>query len=477
MHEPEILIAPASDLWRTALQRPAPDAQARRFREQLGLPTDRPIILSGHQPTIWHAGILAKWFAIAHAARSLGAAAAWIVVDQDPDDFSPLRVPVRVPASSGTPSIEPRTWLLAGDEIGAMVRAGRPAGAIEPVSIRAVPSPADLAGAGAAFALESIEPSLRRLRAALEDARLHSTTAAEQLARAIAACTAHLAPPPHLLFATRLARTDLFRSLVDRMRTDPRACVSAYNAAVQRLHGAGIVPLAEQPAKWELPLWHLPGPGAPDRSRRRVWSDALASVPAAELAPRALLLTGLLRFAGCELFVHGTGGGGADGSSGYDAITTHWLHAWLGAPLAPTATVTATLPLPLAEQATRLTTPGDVHAAKWHAHRMRHDPAMVGDAGAAAEKARWLEAIRTTRDRRERASAFAQMHAGLRTARERAAAQLARAEAHAADTERRARESAVLTDRTWPFVLHDDAALRHLSNRVAGALGLAPSTK
>ena len=38
-------------------------AEARAFREQLGLPTDRPIVMSGHQAQIWHPGILSKYLA------------------------------------------------------------------------------------------------------------------------------------------------------------------------------------------------------------------------------------------------------------------------------------------------------------------------------------------------------------------------------------------------------------------------------
>ncbi|MHC4977339.1 MAG: hypothetical protein ACYTF7_12185, partial [Planctomycetota bacterium] len=67
---------------------------ARRAREQAGFPTDRPIIMTGHQPVFWHPGILAKFLACHHASRALGARCAWIVPDQDEVDPLHIRVPV-----------------------------------------------------------------------------------------------------------------------------------------------------------------------------------------------------------------------------------------------------------------------------------------------------------------------------------------------------------------------------------------------
>ena len=73
---PTITLRPDPVQWRGAVRPaviPAPDADDRRA---LGLPTDRPIIMSGHQPTLWHAGILAKLLAAGELARATGAHAA-----------------------------------------------------------------------------------------------------------------------------------------------------------------------------------------------------------------------------------------------------------------------------------------------------------------------------------------------------------------------------------------------------------------
>ncbi|MEC9372360.1 MAG: hypothetical protein VYC34_00885, partial [Planctomycetota bacterium] len=55
-----ITIEPAPARW--TAPRPADDAESTRFREQLGLPTGRPIVLTGHQAEFWHPGVLAKFF-------------------------------------------------------------------------------------------------------------------------------------------------------------------------------------------------------------------------------------------------------------------------------------------------------------------------------------------------------------------------------------------------------------------------------
>ena len=39
-------------------------------------------------------------------------------------------------------------------------------------------------------------------------------------------------------------------------------------------------------------------------------------------------MTGLMRLAGCDLFIHGTGGGA------YDLVTEEWLGSWMGWTLA-----------------------------------------------------------------------------------------------------------------------------------------------
>ena len=128
------------------------------------------------------------------------------------------------------------------------------------------------------------------------------------------------------------------------MVRDPVTCADSYNQAVSLVPGAGVASLRVDSDRVELPLWWLRW----DRPRQRVfairdrqekqgadrWQFATTDGPielgrlgdravAAERqgersptpAPRALLLTGLVRQYFADWFVHGTGGGN------YDRIT------------------------------------------------------------------------------------------------------------------------------------------------------------
>jgi len=468
-HPSDITIQPAPAAWREMLACRAPlDPRARALREALRLPIDRPVIASGHQATIWHAGILAKYLAVAHACDALGAAPLWVVVDHDPEDFTTLAVPARVPvpgpSEGASGRLARREVRLVSEEIAALLAADGAPRAIGPVPIRDPEAAlADaLAPGHATPALPGVADAVAGVGRALSDAAAGTTSAAEQVAAATATLIAPILEPLKPLptiMASSLARTEFFGWLVGMMRDEPVACVRAYNAAASAHPDARISPLATRGGGGdagqgshavELPLWHV---RSTDPIRRRVWSSDLPGIPRQELAPRALLLTGLLRLAGCDLFVHGTGGGGADGASGYDAITDRWLADWLGLPLAPTATVTATLTLPLLDPRAPAPTRADAARARWQAHHARHDGAFLGP-GAAQAKSAALGVINATRDRAARRSAYASMHrvlADARAARSGAIDELTRkadqADALAADAD-------VARDRTWPFPLH-----------------------
>src|SRR5690606_23987135 len=93
---PDLLVDPPATEWAaTLLRRDHP--RLRAFRRQLGLPADRPIVMTGHQPALWHCGVLAKFLAADAAARALGAAPATLLVDQDVGDPAAVRRPERGP--------------------------------------------------------------------------------------------------------------------------------------------------------------------------------------------------------------------------------------------------------------------------------------------------------------------------------------------------------------------------------------------
>lgn len=55
--------------------------------------SDAPILMAGHQPTIFHAGVWFKNFALSHLAQKTGAVAINLVIDNDVASGSSIRVP------------------------------------------------------------------------------------------------------------------------------------------------------------------------------------------------------------------------------------------------------------------------------------------------------------------------------------------------------------------------------------------------
>src|SRR5690606_18211638 len=88
-----VTLRPDPARWRTIITGARVPPATAADRAAVGLPADRPVVLSGHQPTLWHAGILAKLLAACELAAATGAAAGWIVPDADESDPTTARVP------------------------------------------------------------------------------------------------------------------------------------------------------------------------------------------------------------------------------------------------------------------------------------------------------------------------------------------------------------------------------------------------
>lgn len=446
------------------------DAAARaRFRAELGLPAQGPVVMSGHQAVVWHAGILAKYVAAAEAARALGAAGAWLVVDHDVADGSR----VRYPDVDGEGRPLARVWDMRqaegarglGDKAGGEGDGDVPA--CNRPALRPGPAPS-VTGPGVP---ESVGTGLRRIGAAVS-AAAGAASEAEQVGRAVVTLAAGLCPSLPLVFARELARTALFAEVVRAMAADPARCARSYNAAVREAGATARLGALDESDRGgrgvELPLWRLPRRAGAPRERVRAAMAGAGLGDAGELAPRALLMTGLLRAAGCDLFIHGTGGGGEEG---YDRVTERWLAEWLGWELCPAAVVSATLRLRLAGTAGDASElAGAAGTAAWRAHRARHDPDLLGDSEAAARQRELVAAIARA-EGRERAPLFAELHALLDRVRARHAEELATLDAAARRARGAARGAAVLLDRTWAFPLHGAERLEGLAAAVRAGVG------
>lgn len=397
-------------------------------RSALGLSANGPIVMTGHQAGIWHAGILAKWIAADVIADRTGATVAALVVDQDVNDAAAIEYPTVVDGSlqRGRLPVEARSDAGRNE--------GGPTGTRRPIRLGSPTQPP----------VPEVAPQLEAIRAAV-NAHVGAANLALQMSAANQSLLDGIVRPVTQVCASSLLATPLGARLVEAMRSDPEACRRAYNEAlaldpqVARPLGAG-----------ELPMWTL-GPGRRDPVRAEAIPAALAG-----LAPRAFFMTAFARLACCDVFLHGTGG------ERYERVTEAWIARWLGVPLAPMAMATATLRLPLAAHlhARRIITRADLRRVAFDPERRE---GMMSPA-----KRELLAAIdaapRGSADRRER---FRALMRYIESARHREADALGRLRGEVAASRDAAIAAEVATSRTWPWPLHDRASLAALRAAIA----------
>lgn len=412
------------------------------MRRELGLPSNGPILMSGHHCEFWHPGILAKWFALQScAARLPGATTAWVEVDQDSNAAWQIAYPGPGPARAA--------WRLPLASRDAPAP-DTPTGALPPVQ----PSNTNVEALEPPPGYEFATHGLRAMAQALT-AHQDSRTLAEQVTLARNDLLAWTGPRPAGVFATALARTTRFGEALERMRRDPRTCVELLNRASAAFPEARVRALEISSGRIELPLWRVER----DEPRRRVFTDDLADIPIQSLAPRALLMTALLRAGACDLFVHGLGG------ERYDRATDQWIAQWLGWDLAPTVMVTATRYLPF--DAPDVPTPEAIARARWAAWHALTEPAMLGDREGAERKRELVAAIRAAGERPRRTSLFRQLRSVVETSRARHAARVQALAAEAETLRGRRGTAQIVFDRTWPFPLYPREVLEDLAREVA----------
>ncbi len=429
-HAISVTIEPDWARWRSAIEH----KRESPARAELGLDTERSIVFSGHQPIVFHNGILAKLIAQHEAARRTGAARVWIVPDQDPVNPGTLRVPVGAGELLHLEIID----LLAPTT----APQGTPTASAAPEHIESTHDP--------------------RLHALIDHLNQHARAGslAEQFAHATIAlaCERLGIEPPTLLFASHLTRSDTLRKLIQRMLDEPQSCVTAYNEAVGRHAHAGVRTLTIGNGAVELPLWGLRS----GRARVGIDTNNIKSFDSAQLAPRGLLMSLLVRAHLGELFIHGAGGWR------YDKITQDWARDWLGIELAPMALATATQRLDLGFAPEQIIDPA---RAVWAVHHARHNPAAVGDTQAQISKDELVERIETLRaEGGDPSPAFRELHELLDRFRTAHADGLEVLDGRMERAKRMQRQLELAADRTWPFVLFDDRALNRLRDAVVSAL-------
>ncbi|MBO6738652.1 MAG: hypothetical protein JJ916_02215 [Phycisphaerales bacterium] len=424
----EIDLEPSVESWKAALRTHTPHPA----RAQLGIPDDRPIVMSGHQPIVFHNGILAKLIAQHEMAQSTGAGRVWIVPDQDIVDLETIRVPV----GSGN-DLRTRTVQI-----------------LEPGSI---PPGVPAASLPAMNPIESDDDRLSDLVEYLRGYTYEST-----LARQFASATIQLASerleidPPQIIYASDLFTSEaIWDHVCNEMRLDPRDAIHAYNSAAEKYPEARIRQLEINDDDSERPLWRLR-----DGYARTPVSDS--TFDQFSTAPRALLMSGICRAFLSELFIHGSGGWS------YDQVTEAWFREWVQIELNPMARASASVYLPLGIDDQDAISLKDAH---WRYHHARHHPALVGDDDTQRTRDELVTRIDDARAAGEDPDpVYQQLVRVLEDHRVRNADALKSLKSQIEQARGHARQIEIANDRTWAFPLFDDDALHALKNRIHEAL-------
>ena len=351
-----------------ALARAQAAEQAVRFSRRLGvavqtgLDPDGPLIMTGHQPELYHPGVWAKDFFLQRLADDLGALAIDAVVDSDTFDALAIEAPCMRPEVARCREV----LALGGPDV---TYAG-----VAPLTVEEVDRFASLT-------LEMLRtlpaPSVARhferfagsLASAASDA--HSVAELVTIARRryeTEASTTYLEWP-----VSSFVGSTAFCSFVAGIAADASRFAGVLNGCLARsrersgLRGAGqpFPDLDVVDESVELPFWVLI-----DGRRHRLWAvetpegtslrtfrgadSELVTLPrdtaeAGEalaasgllVVPRAVTLTLYIRMFVADLFIHGTGG------AKYDQVTDDLVRAWYGVEPPHFAVASLTLYLPL----------------------------------------------------------------------------------------------------------------------------------
>lgn len=430
-----------------------------------GLDPARPLVITGHQPLLFHPGIWLKTLLLESCCGGRGLN---LVVDSDCVPEVGVDVPLRVEGLGRA-----RVTLAAPPD---------------EVPLEAMPAPTGV----------QWEEFLTRVRAHVgtvdrtlvervdlfadlsRPVRARSTTLAEFLARARRA-----AEPPgrYLELPISIASgTEAFRRFAWDVLRHPARFADVYNAALEAHRARQGIRNAANPFPnllrdgdlVESPFWVVvEGRRAPVFARAagvdvEVWATgrlravmpsgdadagaaALAGVP---LRPRALTLTMVFRLIG-DLFIHGVGGGR------YDRVTDAVIGDWLGVAPPRYAVATGTFFLPLAPTPSARV----VRRLEGALLDLRHNPDRYladppPEARALVEE-KWrliarLDAQLTKRERRDVTRRIREINARVAAF---VGIQMAEVEAALAGARAGRAEAEVTEERGYPFFLHDRARI------------------
>ncbi|MEX2317982.1 MAG: hypothetical protein WD669_12565 [Pirellulales bacterium] len=447
-----------------------------------------PIILSGHQPQMFHPGVWYKNFVLGSLARQVRGIGIHFLIDSDLCRSVSIRVP------SGTPH-EPRVETIAYDlpagEIPYEERAIRDRATFESFADRVATTIQPLVKDPLVKTLWplAIQQSRRHSNLGLSLAQGRHLVEADMQNDSLELPQSAVCQMPEFswFIAHLLAHLPTFRDAYN-------GALAAYRRAHRTRNRAQPVPDLAKAGDWlEAPLWMWSSDDPlrrplfarqragqveiSDRSRRTIQLDLSADGDAAaatnqllELAAegikirtRALATTLFARLVLGDLFLHGIGG------AKYDQVTNLMAREFYGFDLPEFATVSATLRLPIDRPHDRAAFPStrqsQLRELRFHPERfVANDISLSEDdkskvAEIIAAKQRWIGTAKTPQNARERHSAINAANNALQPYVDRRRRRLEQQHAEHED-ERRA--AAILDSREYSYCLYPRSRFERL---------------
>jgi len=325
-----------------------------------GDPDKGPLVLTGHQPVVFHPGLAFKYQVTEQFAASIGAIAVAVQIDTDEGDAGQFPVPAAVDAVAAAgggmwQALTQRqaTWTAAAGGASGLLGTGQ-LGSADHRERTAQQVQRWLTTAGCRSAATSFECVAGWYRQLPESGL--SVAAANTAVRRRGGIGSRLLELP-LSWICGLPEVMRFLCSILRRAED---FFGAYNQALQRFRQQQGIRNAANPfpdlrfvagadgERWELPLWLVDLPRGerrvvwlwrragqrwlgvesggeselwPGLEAEAVWSLRLRGL---QLVPRGGLISALLRLLFADLFVHGLGGGK------YDPAVDELIRSWWG---------------------------------------------------------------------------------------------------------------------------------------------------
>jgi hypothetical protein len=319
---------------------------------------DPPIIMAGHQPVIYHPGILEKIACLQRLSATTQARAINVAIDTDEGDAGRIVWPLvqgdnlsLKAGTVGTPGVLFRSQRVT--------EASQVAGVFEQAQ-------RDLAASELPDAAQRVERVSRLYQALAHE----SMVAANTIVRWSESGQGYLEIP-----LSQLVELPAVRGVIQSIIDDREHFVATYNATLDEYRRAHKIKnpanpfpnMVVEPGLVELPLWRIEGDS---RQPLRIASEAFKDSFQASVAPRGSVVTMILRGLCSDLFIHGLGGGK------YDQFVDRFAVEYWGAPLPRFVVASATRGL-FSERVARYSRARDLRAR--YKEIISHTERFLGD--------------------------------------------------------------------------------------------------